>query len=482
MTSSGGATLAVFRHLAVAGDPASWSWTINSSVVASGSITAYRGVDPVSPVTTTTAGLVTASNATATTGLNVNSANTLDPGSPYSQLLMISGVKSGSTTTPVITSPSGMATVVTALSNGTTKVSVQTAELNLPLLGKPGAKTFTYAPASFPTAIGLILNPVGSKTERYVYTGGSDSPSAVLTSTNVLIEKTISLSGGTLVTDRTPSGGTKVFSYSGLGGSIIATRNTTGGQITARSYYGPYGESPNITPDNSDGNSDYGWEGAAQRPTEHLVNMPTLIEMGARLYSQTLGRFLETDPIEGGATTNAYGYVDDPINNADLNGMWCITGKNKNGSCRSISRGSGRVTRAAGRGVMSAGRATGRVARGAYRGLNKGMEIVGSHLVVGTSVCAFYCLAASAQGGKIQFVHSTGLMPSLGVDATAGFAAKRVDDRQCQSVNASLEYLGGAYYSVGQKQGGEIDGGDSEFGLAVGAGGGFSTMKQFGKC
>lgn len=61
----------------------------------------------------------------------------------------------------------------------------------------------------------------------------------------------------------------------------------------------------------------YGWLGGKQRSAEALGGV---ILMGIRLYSPSLGRFLQTDPVQGGSC-NPYDYVcADPANETDLSG------------------------------------------------------------------------------------------------------------------------------------------------------------------
>jgi RHS repeat-associated protein len=97
----------------------------------------------------------------------------------------------------------------------------------------------------------------------------------------------------------------------------MAIANASGAKQGATFTYDPFGQG--TVPHDAASNFDYGWLGQAQRPTEH-AGASTLIEMGARPYSPTTGRFLSVDPVEGGCA-NDYTYVHgDPINTFDLDG------------------------------------------------------------------------------------------------------------------------------------------------------------------
>ncbi len=102
-------------------------------------------------------------------------------------------------------------------------------------------------------------------------------------------------------------------------GKTTATTNT----LLA---YGPFGEqllpgaSGTTTATALNASDDtMGWAASPTRKQDDRYTT-TFIQMGARVYIPSLGRFLQTDPVDGG-TLNAYVYVADPINASDYTGQ-----------------------------------------------------------------------------------------------------------------------------------------------------------------
>ncbi|MBS1839194.1 MAG: hypothetical protein JST64_15995 [Actinobacteria bacterium] len=152
----------------------------------------------------------------------------------------------------------------------------------------------------------------GTSSGRYAYTGAGDSPSLSIDANGAVTERTVGLPGGVLLTTR-GSAASDVWSYPNLHGDIVATCNGTGAKTGPTRAYDPFGNPQGATaiPDNNTGDFDYGWHGQQQRPLEHQPGLQPLIEMGARQYDPALGRFLQTDPIEGG-NLNDYTYPTNP--------------------------------------------------------------------------------------------------------------------------------------------------------------------------
>ena len=273
-------------------------------------LAAATGVDTTAPVEVNAG----TNSATAATLLTAPSVSTV---SNHRTILAVYGTRAAVSFTP----GAGVTERADTATSGTPSVSVSVTDRNLASTGASGTTTATASVAGVSAVVTVALRPVTMvEQHRYVYSATGDTGDAVTNTAGTILERTVALPGGVVLTKRAAG---DVWSFPNIHGDVQAVANGAGVKQGVTLTYDPFGTPLAGSVDNVAGQTDYGWLGSHQRLGERATNLKPIIHMGARPYNPTLGRFLEVDPVEGG-TENDYTYPTDPVNMNDLDGRMAL--------------------------------------------------------------------------------------------------------------------------------------------------------------
>jgi RHS repeat-associated protein len=264
---------------------------------------------------------VTMSNANNTFGAAIQEFSGVATTNPLDGTATNTGSGSTTVTTPAVTTTTtGDLVYDSANTDDLVTEPAGTPWTNNNGFTTPGGNPVNTQTAYIRDATGRVIERTtvtdGSLTSdvHYTYPDDSDTPNATLDEVTNYTTYLIELPGGAQIT---ALNGLFTWSYPDLHGDMVVTANQAGNQTGITASYDPFGDL--VTPTSQSDAYTYGYEGKHDIGTDNTTPI-TLIQMGERVYSPALGRFLQVDPIPGGSANN-YDYASqDAINNLDLNG------------------------------------------------------------------------------------------------------------------------------------------------------------------